>query len=249
MDEKTFHQFEPKVSLSYDIGDDASMYASYGRGFKSGGFNPIGARQSLQQAAINSGFDPSTVYVQDIYEKEVSSTYEIGAKARLFDRRLSLNAAVFTTDISNAPQFQFFPASGLQTTISIDKVRSRGFEFDANLRLPNGLNIFGGYGYTDAVVKEFSPDPTFNGNRAPGSNKYTLNAGVTMAFDLGDSGLELVPRVEYNRQGSIWWDVANTSGTKRNPIDIVDARLTLKQGDRWQIAAFGNYIFNEKYFL
>lgn len=249
VDSETFHQFEPKASLSYDFNSDASVYASFGRGFKSGGFNPIGGRESLIAAAIANGFDPSTVYVQDIYEKEVSTTYEIGAKVRLFDRALSLNAAVFTTDISNAPQFQFFPASGLQTTISIDKVRSRGFEVDANLRLPNGLNIFGGYGYTDAIVKEFSPDPTFNGNRAPGSNKYTLNAGAQMEFELGSTGLAIVPRVEYNRQGSIWWDVANSPGTKRNPVDLVDARLTLKKEGRWQISAYGNNIFNEKYFL
>jgi iron complex outermembrane recepter protein len=246
---KAFHQFEPKASLSYDLSRDASVYASFGRGFKSGGFNPIGSRQALQAAAIAAGIDPATVYVQDLYDKEVSTTYEIGGKARLFDRRLSMNAAVFSTNISNAPQFQFFPSAGLQTTISIDKVRSRGFEFDANWSFQNGLKVFGGYGYTDAKVKQFLPDPTFNGNRAPGTNKYTISAGATMDFDLGSSGLTLVPRVEYNRQGSIWWDVANTPGTKRKPIDLVDGRLTLKKEGRWQISAFGQNIFNKKYYL
>jgi iron complex outermembrane receptor protein len=246
---KTFHQFEPKASLSYDINSDASLYASFGRGFKSGGFNPIGSRQALQQAAIGAGIDPATVFVQDLYEKEVSTTYEIGGKARLFDRQLSLNAAVFTTSISNAPQFQFFPSVGLQTTISIDKVRARGFEFDGNWRFSNGLNIFAGYGYTDAKVTQFLPDPTFNGNRAPGTNKYTFNAGATMDFDLGSSGMKLTPRVEYNRQGSILWDVANTPGTRRNPVDLVDARLTLKKEGSWAISAYGNNIFNKKYYL
>ena len=246
-DSQTFHQFEPKASISYDVARSASVYASYGRGFKSGGFNPIGSRQALQAAAIAAGVDPNTVFVQDLYQKEVSTTYEIGAKTRLLNRRLGINAAAFTTDISGAEQFQFFPTVGLQTTISIDKVRSRGFEFDVDWAFENGLRIFGGYGYVDAKVKEFTPDPTFNGNRAPGSTKYTLNAGATKAFDLGGD-LQLVPRVEYNRYGSIWWDVNNTPGTKRNPIDLVNARLTLKQGDRWQISAYGDNIFNKRYY-
>lgn len=243
----TFHQFEPKASVSYDLVNVGSVYASFGRGFKSGGFNPIGGRQALQQAAIGAGIDPNTVYVQDLYDKEVSTTYEIGAKARLFDRRLSINAAAFTTSISGAAQFQFFPSAGLQTTISIDKVRSRGFEIDADWTFPFGLRVFGGYGYTDATVKNFSPDPSFNGNRAPGSFKYTASIGATQAFDLGGD-YQLVPRVEYNRYGSIWWDVANTPGTKRKPEQLVNARLTLKQADRWHIALYGDNIFKKHYY-
>ena len=246
-DQHTFHQFEPKASISYDLQNLGSVYASFGRGFKSGGFNPIGGRQALIAAAIASGIDPSTVYVQDLYNKEVSTSYEIGTKLRLFDRKLAINAAAFTTDISGAEQFQFFPSAGLQTTISIDKVRSRGFEVDADWSLPFGLRIFGGYGYTDAKVKKFVPNPSFEGNRAPGSFKYTVNVGATQVFDLGDD-LQLVPRIEFNRYGSIWWDVANTPGTKRNPLNLVNARLTLKKGDRWQLSAYGDNIFNKSYY-
>lgn len=244
---KTFHQFEPKASASYDIANSASVYASYGRGFKSGGFNPIGSRQALQAAAVAAGVSPSTVFVQDLYNKETSTTYEAGAKARLFDRRLSVNAAVFSTDIKGAEQFQFFPTVGLQTTISIDKVRSRGYEFDADYVFPFGLRVFGGYGYTDAKVKAFAPNPAFVGNRAPGSFKYTMNAGATESFDLGGD-MQLVPRVEFNRYGSIWWDVNNTPGTKRNPLNLVNARLTLKKGSRWQISAYGDNLFNKSYY-
>jgi iron complex outermembrane receptor protein len=244
---ETFTQFQPKASISYDVTPSASVYSSFGRGFKSGGFNPIGSRQALQAAAVGAGINPNTVFVQDLYQKEVSTTYEVGAKARLFDRRLAINAAAFSTDITGAAQFQFFPSVGLQTTISIDKVRSRGFEVDMDWTFPNGLRVFGGYGYVDAKVINFSPDPSFNGNRAPGSFRYTFSAGATKEFDLGGD-LSLVPRVEYNRYGSIWWDVNNTPGTQRAPIELVNARLTLKKGDRWQVSAYGDNIFNKRYY-
>lgn len=244
---KTFHSFAPKVTVSQDIADIGSIYAGYGRGFKSGGFNPIGSREALQAAAVANGINPNTVYVQDGYQKETSSTWEAGAKLRLFDRQLALNAAIFTTSISGAQQFQFFPSEGLQTTISIDKVRSRGFEVDADWTLPFGLRLFGGYGYTDATIKSFAGDPSFVGNRAPGSFKSTLSLGATQKIDLGGD-LQLVPRVEYYHYGSIWWDVANTPGTRRNPLDLVNGRLSLKGGEQWEVSIFGNNLFDKHYY-
>src|SRR3546814_706669 len=127
---RTFHQFEPKASLSYDLSSDASVYASFGKGFKSGGFNPIGSREALINAAAGVGLPASSVYVQDGYDKEVSTSYEVGAKARLFDRALSINAAVFRTDIKGAQPFEFYPSVGLQTTFSIDKVELKGFDVE-----------------------------------------------------------------------------------------------------------------------
>src|SRR3546814_15071804 len=67
---RTFHQFEPKASLSYDLSSDASVYASFGKGFKSGGFNPIGSREALINAAAGVGLPASSVYVQDGYRSE-----------------------------------------------------------------------------------------------------------------------------------------------------------------------------------
>jgi len=244
---RTFKQFEPKVSLTYELADDATVFASYGKGFKSGGFNPIGSREALIGAAAGLGLPASSVYVLDQFQKEVSTSYELGAKMRLFDRLLTLNGSVFKTTINDAQQFEFYPTVGLQTTVGIDKVSIKGFDIDFNANLPVGLQVFGGFGYTDGEVKEFAGNPAFEGNVAPGAFKYTLNLGATQTFDLTDT-LQLVPRVEYNRYGRIWWDVANTPGTKRDPVNIVDARLSLRSGDRWEISAFADNLFNKKYF-
>jgi iron complex outermembrane receptor protein len=244
---RTFKQFQPKASISYDVSTDASVYASYGKGFKSGGFNPIGSREALIAAAVGAGLPASSVYVQDGFDKEVSTSYEIGAKVRLFDRRLSINAAVFKTDIQGAQQFEFYPTVGLQTTIGIDKVELKGFDFDFVLKLPTGTQLFGGYGYTDGKVADFAGNPVFNGNVAPGAFKSTLNFGASQTIALSDS-LELVPRIEFNHFGSIWWDVANTPGTRRKPLDLLKARLSLKSGDGWEVSAFGDNLTNEKYF-
>ena len=239
---ETFKEFEPKASISYDLGRTGSVYASYGKGFKSGGFNPLGSRAALLAVAPPG----SQVFVQDQFDAEKSTSWEVGTKLRLFDRSLSLNIAAFTTNVSGAQQFEFFPSAGLQTTTSIDKVRLRGFEVDFNWHIPGGPQIFGAYGYTDGKVRAFAANPAYVGNRAPNAAKYNLNAGITHDFDLGND-LMLTPRVEYVRIGSTWWDVINTPGSRRSPVDLVDARLTLAKADRWSLSIFGKNIFNEKY--
>lgn len=246
-DEKTFKQFEPKASLTYELSPAVSLYASYGKGFKSGGFNPIGARAALRAAAEGAGLDPDGVYVEDLYAKEVSESYELGLKSQLLDRRLAFNMAVFQTDISGAQQFEFYPTVGLQTTISIDKVRVRGIDADFNLNLDTGTSVYGGVGYVDGEIKQFDGNPDFVGNVAPGAFEYTLSLGVAQDIALAE-GLELVPRVEYNRYGPIWWDVANTPGTRRDPLDLLKARLSLRSETGWEISAFADNITNEKYF-
>ncbi len=243
----TFRQFEPKVSLAYDLAEDVNLYASYGEGFKSGGFNPIGGREALINAALDAGLTADSVYVQDGYDKEVSTSYEIGAKARLFDNRLSINAAAFSTKIEGAQQFEFYPTVGIQATISIDEVEIRGFDVDFHALLPSNTEIFGAYGYTDSEITSFPGNPGLEGNVAPGAFEYTLNLGATQTFGLAN-GFEIVPRVEYNRYGPILWDVANTSGTRRNEIGLLDARLSLRKDDRWSVSVWGKNITDEEYF-
>ena len=246
-DSTTFKQFQPKVSLTYDISPAMSTYVSWGKGFKSGGFNPIGAREALIGVAQGVGLPASSVYVNDRYSKELSTSYEVGFKGRFFDDRLAVNAAVFRTDIEGAQQFEFHPSVGLQTTVSVDEVEIVGFDIDFDALLPTGTRLYGGYGYVDAEVSKFKGNPGFVGNVAPGSFEYTVFLGLTQTFDFSN-GLSLTPRVEYNRQGPIWWDVANSSGTEREPLDLVNARLTVAGGDRWELSAYGDNLTNKKYF-
>src|SRR3546814_15432484 len=128
---------------------------------------------------------------------------------------------------------------------SSDVCSSDLLDFDA--QLPFGLRLFGGYGYTDGEVSQFNGNPSFDGNVAPGSFKTTLNLGATQTFELG-SDYQLVPRVEYNHYGTIWWDVANSPGTRRDPLDMFSARLPLKSGDRWDLSPWGTNHTHEKFF-
>ena len=57
--DRTFDQFTPRASISYEFTDTFTTYASYSEGFKSGGFDMRGD-VVLTPDTVN-GYDPETV--------------------------------------------------------------------------------------------------------------------------------------------------------------------------------------------
>jgi catecholate siderophore receptor len=83
----------------------------------------------------------------DALKVERTRNYEVGAKADLFDARLSLTAAVFQTESKNARV-----TSDANTVAFIGARRVRGVEFNFNGRVTPEWTVFGGYTYLDAKI-------------------------------------------------------------------------------------------------
>jgi iron complex outermembrane receptor protein len=243
-EKRTFKQFQPKATLTYKFpSGNGSVYAGYGKSFKSGGFNPIGTRATLVVGIPD-------ILVQDSYDKEVADSYEIGFKSQLFDRRVSFNGAVFYTEVSNTQQFEFFPTGGIQAISQIKKARIQGFEFDINARVTDTLTLFGGYGLADTKITDIdSTNPADRdaiiGNRIPFAANYNITAGGQLVQPISDS-INVLARADYTRSGSIWYDQRNQPNTRRDPIDLVNARFGL-QHDRWELSIWSKNLFDKSY--
>ena len=245
-DSETFEQFQPKVTLSYSLPDElGTLYGSYGKGFKSGGFNLIGSRDILITAAIGAGGDPNLVFVTDAYNKETTDSFELGVKLRMLDGRLALNAAGFYTDVKDAQQFEFFPVGNIQAVSRIDGQEIKGFEVDASFQANDWLTVFAGYGNVDADITELAAQPAFEGNRVPYIARYNAVAGFQVVAPVSDE-IDFTARMEYKRTGSMWFDASNLPGSIRGPVDLVDARAGFN-GENWRVAIWGRNLNNEKY--
>src|SRR3546814_16868620 len=109
----TCRKLTARAIIAQDVAEDVNVYASYNRGFKSGGFNPV---------AFTS---PATT-------PEVLDAFEIGFKSRTADRLLQLNASAFyyiykdiqlRTTAPPAPPggtLLFTPANAPTTPIPVD---------------------------------------------------------------------------------------------------------------------------------
>ena len=87
--------------------------------------------------------------ILDQLKPEKTRSMEIGAKADLFDEQLSLTAAVFRTEATNARV-----SIDASTVAFIGKKRADGIELSFNGRILPGWTVFGGYSYLDARIRE-----------------------------------------------------------------------------------------------
>jgi len=217
-------ELQPKVTARYRLSPDTAVYASWGRGFRTGGCN-------------------TTAAASRFYGPEIAETAEVGLKASLFDRRLYLDIAAFSTTLEDA-QFVFLNSSTFANeTINIDEVTSQGFEIALNWRLTDNLRIESALGVTDTEIGDYTPDPAASGGNMPNVPDYTFNLGFTYDFALGQEWNGAF-RVDYQRQGEMYWDILNQF--ERDALDTLNARITLERSPSGIFAAiWGRNLLDE----
>jgi len=221
--EVSFSAVQPKVTLSYDVHDNALLYTSYGEGFRSGGFNAPGVTP---------------------FRDEITRSVEGGFKSEWWDNRLTLNGAVYYSFVED---FQFFflsLAQGGQIISNIDRVEIFGVEVEAQARLTDEWRVYAGLGTTDTEIKENTPFPTSVGNHTPKTTELSLNLGSQYRFPVINDVFAFM-RVDYERRGERFWQVDNLD--VQGPLDLLSFRAGFET-DRWGLYAWGRNITDEDYY-
>jgi iron complex outermembrane receptor protein len=279
---KKYDQLQPKLSANWKAADDFTVYASYGYGFRSGGFNSSGSAATIETAyrlggstplCLGASYSPPVCTassefnisgVNDDYKKEVSKAAELGFKSFFADRTVSLNAAVYHTQVDNMQFFNFFagPFGLLRVVTNIDKVTLQGAELDGHWNVTDAWSVFGGFAYTDGKIDEYKGRPYTKGNKVPYAPEYTGNLGVQFSAPIGGS-LKLLARLDANFVGETWFHpvqdnrVPNLftyfgfgqgdfSQQKRDPYAVLNLRVGV-EGERWGVTGWGKNITDEKY--
>ena len=252
--ERTFQGWQPQAILKYTPTDFFTVYGSYSKGFRSGGFNQTG----VATAATAGGF----VGVGDVFQAEHDETFEAGFKSRWLDNRLTFNGSVYTNQSKNGYFFVFLASNSTQNLGNIPLVRYTGFDLDGSLRVTDDIQITAGFGYTDSKVKQYYHDiaPQYDfrvGEPAPLVSKYTFDLGVQYKPRINDHLTGLI-RLDYNRIGrTYFWEsdpnVVSAGAPpviSRNPVDLVDARVGVESRD-WTLVVWAknlnNAIYNAEY--
>jgi iron complex outermembrane receptor protein len=212
----TYKNFSPRVTATAKLNDDTSIYATFSKGFRSGGFN-LGYN--------TPGFRPETL-----------TNFEGGLKTELFDRHLRLNAAGFYYDYTD---LQVSKADAFSNTIqNAAAAKLYGAELEV-LAIPvDGLQIDASASITKSEFTEFDTfDPArpalgtldLSGNRLPQAPKYTLSYGAqyTTQTDLGEFTL----RAEGRSISNIFFDQFNRTTNGERAFTIVNAFVNWKSDD------------------
>ena len=270
----TFSQFQPKVTWSWNAAEDINIYASWGVGFRSGGFNSIGSEALIDYWYNDNGdgTNPGALVagelsVKDEYDKEVSTSVELGSKMEFLDNRLRINASIFSTDVEDNQFFEFYagPFGLMRVVTTIEDLQIQGFEMDFNAVLTENLSLFGGAGFLDSEIKRNDHRPLTVGNDAPQAPNRTYNLGAQFETEVR-SGINLTARLDWQHVGemafhtlqgeatpSIWQVfypgasiTQDFSKAKRDAYDTLNARISI-DGENWGVTVWGRNIANEKY--
>lgn len=239
----SFDDFSPKVGVSYKWSDTLMTYAQYSRGFRAGGFNG--------RAGSFLAVGP--------YDSETVDSYEVGVKSDLFDRRLRLNAAVFTSDYQDMQQSvqQLIPGTLINQTLvaNVGAATISGFEAEATALLTDVFTISASVGYLDASYDEFMADlgdglGVIDRTYLPmpyapkWSNSVTFN--YKDDFDFGRVTAQASVRHMTDMYTSFSTLNATTDLTMRQSNTVVDGSLSLELPDgRWRVSLWGKNLTDE----
>lgn len=255
----SFSKFTWNLMLGYDIADGITTYARAATGYRSGGFNA--------QDAVLAG----TNRLPSFSEESVTS-YEVGLKTELFNRRLRLNLAAYhniyddlavTVPLTNAP-----PGTFASVIDNAGKVKYTGFEAEMQAVLTDNFSIDGSIGYVDIKYKTFlsgqsttpgAPPVNIASIVTPGyTSPWTGNVALNARFPIGSGDMQLTGRVAFTYEdgkysfNSIIGAPFNEQlkGDNRN---LVDAQLALENiplgGAKADLRLWGKNLTNSHDFV
>lgn len=234
-----------KLGLNRTVSEDWLVWASWTRGYRSGGFN---------------GRNPNPQTPAGPFDEETVDAFEIGSKLDFANGRGRLNIAAYYNDFDDL-QRTILNAANLQTVENAASATISGFEIDFAYSLGEHLRLYSGLTHVDAQYEQFLGfDVDFPGDgisdpeRAKNLDFFNVakwQAAATLAWEGmllnfmgGESHLNL-------RAGFSWKD--EFPSNIRNviiydEIFIANASASLRlPGDRLTITLYGRNLTQEQY--
>jgi iron complex outermembrane receptor protein len=179
--QKTFKEFTPRASISFKPTEDHTLYASYSKGFKGGGFDPRGLSTAAPDLDGDGVREAGEIFDFFLFDPEKVDSYELGWKGSVLDDRLRFAIAGFYADYKDVqvPGSVGGVVNGIPTFVGVTtnagKATFKGVEVESQAILARDfagtgsrLNLSGTLGYIDAQYDQFVTQvANFDANGAP----------------------------------------------------------------------------------
>jgi iron complex outermembrane receptor protein len=261
---KTFKEFTPRASISFQPNDDNTIYVSWSKGFKGGGFDPRGLSTAAPDLNGNGVREAGEIFDYFLFDPEKVTSYEVGYKASLFDRRLRLALAGFYADYQDVqvPGSVGAVINGVPTFVGVTtnagKATFKGIEAEmlaTLMRADNGsrLTFSGTMGYLDAQYDEFITNVPGTGpvdvaefRRIQNTPKWTLSGTLDYSTPLAGGTFDVNTTLSWR---SKTFQFETPSPFLDQPgYALWDGNLVWTSGnDRWSIGLHAKNILDKQY--
>ena len=256
-DNQSWNVFTPTVGTQYHITPDVMAYASYSKGFKSGGWT------TRLSAPIES---PSAARFSPEYDK----TYEVGIKSQWFDRHLQANLAIFESKYDAIQlNVQEGPSPVEQNA---GNATIKGVELELQSVFDNGFALNFSAGYLDAYYTYLNPCLLYNagpgggacvaangaqyvpgfggfhyGSELPKTPKYKATLSPTYDMHLSNDGIMRIG-LDYTITAHMFNDAPDTVALERPSTHMLNAGLHyLPPGNRYEFILGATNLTNDRY--
>ncbi|MFV0248563.1 MAG: TonB-dependent receptor [Tenacibaculum sp.] len=214
---KTVSQLQPKLSLSLNVLEKSLLYANYGRGYRSGGFN-----------------QDKTVRFDDEYDAEITDNFELGLKNSFWEDRLIVNLSGYYIDFLNQQLYALVidAANGniLIGNFNVPESESYGFELDFKIRPSKYLDVLASYGLSKSKIikgtSTFSIPPydeiDISGKNTPLIPQSSFLLGLESNFDLTEK-VSFNGNINLKGTGKIYWHEDNARSSRA--YNLLNARF------------------------
>ncbi|MGA0605180.1 TonB-dependent receptor [Phenylobacterium sp. VNQ135] len=243
---------DPSITAQYDITDQIMVYATYGRGSKSGGF-------------VSNTY--GTTDATFVYAPEKSENYEIGLKSTLLDGRMVLNLAAYDTSFKDLQVSVYNPTISTYQTSNAASASSKGVEGSISLFPVRNFDITLAAAYQNAEYDDYpgaaclaSQPITVCNPAVPASIAANNIAGAPLQHASKWSGtLQVHQKIELDNDMMIDWRAAASGRSKFFNADNQAPTFGVQKGytkidfrvqygpedERWHVAFVGKNLTNE----
>ncbi len=227
-----------RVGVQYKVVPQATIYATYSRGYKGPAYNAFFNMQVFDQHAL---------------APETSNSYEVGLKGSALNGQISGSIAGYWTDISGyqANYQDSFLGAPVTRLINAGSVRTRGIEVDLAARPSSQLTLnFAGV-YSNARIKHFlcpaaTVCPDYDGDTLPFAPDWKLSGGGAYRIPVGDAlGVEL--QSDWTFRSDTQFSLTQTPGTIQPSYGIWNASIALLSEGKWEVRGLVKNLLNTHY--
>ena len=154
----SYHALSPMLSVSYHANEHAHIYASYNRGYRTGGLTQLSS-------------DPSQPPLY-AYQPEYSNNFELGLKSNYYNNRIHANLAVFYNTVQDVQVPTLILPDAITVIKNAGGLVSKGFEAEVQGIVFPGFEMTYHFGYTHA--KYTSGSISQNGNPVQLDGKHQV---------------------------------------------------------------------------
>jgi outer membrane receptor protein involved in Fe transport len=242
------NSFNPKFTLTYDTYNDLLVYATAASGFRPGGGNAVYPTTGVVWGAAFAQMHYTGTKFPSTYKPDSVWSYEIGEKARFFDRRLTVNASLYYEDWHNIqleayPDDWAFNINGQHATIY-------GADIDINARLGAGFDLQLSGGYLNDWLDGGPHWDIVPVNKLPEVAHENGTVALNYTAALSDS-LLFTAKLENTYTGqrySLAFPEPYTpygAYVRMAAYDLTNIRAGIRSDDGWSVALFINNVFNK----